>query len=529
MTVERSWSLPCDPTALFGAVTDNGRKADTIMFESAAISDEHASQSLLFVATAVRVTCRDGALQYVAKTENGIRALRSILGALPASATIDDHTERATVHFPKPSGVLEDSDRIRRSSPTDGLRAMTSAWTLEPDRPIVIAGAFAYDFLDSFEDLPPALSDPLGYPDFEFCLPETLFVIDHSQGTVTARHFLFGEASADEHERAEAQLANWDVDVRRAVATEPSAGRTASSQSIPAKADAPEPCPCDPSDAEFGDLVRDLKKHIELGDVFQIVPSRTFTAPCPDPFAVYRELRVLNPSPYMFYLASDSHTLFGASPETCVKVSRTDDHFDVEVRPIAGTRPRGFGPDGAIDPDTDDRCEAELRLNDKELSEHMMLVDLARNDVARISQTGTRRVDRLLTVERYSHVMHLVSNVKGALRPEFDALHAYVASMNMGTLTGAPKIEAARILRTREKTKRGPYGGAVCYLTSEGEFDSGIIIRSAMVRDGQAYVRAGAGVVADSDPAAEVEETTRKADAVLAALALARAGAEATP
>jgi anthranilate synthase component 1 len=190
----------------------------------------------------------------------------------------------------------------------------------------------------------------------------------------------------------------------------------------------------------------------------------------------------------------------------------------VEIRPIAGTARRGRTPEGAPDLDLDGRLEAELRLSEKEVAEHMMLIDLARNDVARVSKPGTRHVPRLLTVDRYSHVMHLVSYVKGELQDGLDALHAYAASMNMGTLVGAPKLEAARILRQRETTRRGPYGGAVGYVTSEGDMDTAIVIRSALVKDGVAYVRAGAGVVYDSDPAAEAEETRRKAQAVLKAL-----------
>jgi anthranilate synthase component 1 len=216
----------------------------------------------------------------------------------------------------------------------------------------------------------------------------------------------------------------------------------------------------------------------------------------------------------MFYVCRPEDTLFGASPETAVKVVGRR----VEIRPLAGTRPRGLDADGAVDPDLDSRFEAELRMDEKELAEHMMLVDLARNDVARVSQSGTRRVDRLLAVDRYSHVMHLVSYVSGCLRDDLDALHAYAASMNMGTLVGAPKIRAAELLRELEATRRGPYGGAVGYLSCDGEMDTAIVIRSALARGGTAFVRAGAGVVYDSDPRAEAMETRRKARAVLKAL-----------
>jgi anthranilate synthase component 1 len=218
----------------------------------------------------------------------------------------------------------------------------------------------------------------------------------------------------------------------------------------------------------------------------------------------------------MFFVRSPGAVLLGASPETAVRVSGTP--RTVSLRPIAGTAPRGRTADGQVDRELDARLQAALLTDAKELAEHMMLVDLARNDVARVSRPGTRRVSQLLTVDRYQHVMHLVSEVEGELAPGLDALHAYAASLNMGTLVGAPKIRAAELLREHEPTKRGPYGGAVGYLTHGGELDTAIVIRSAFVHDGIAHVRAGAGVVLDSDPAAEAAETRRKAQAVLDAL-----------
>jgi anthranilate synthase component 1 len=196
-------------------------------------------------------------------------------------------------------------------------------------------------------------------------------------------------------------------------------------------------------------------------------------------------------------------------------VKRDGDWPIVEVKPIAGTRPRGTNSD------EDDRLEADLRLDHKEIAEHMMLVDLARNDVARVSMSGSRRVAALMTVERYARVMHLVSSVKGRLDSGFDALHALQACLNVGTLSGAPKIRATELLRRTEKTKRGPYGGAIGWLNGDGMMDTGVVIRSAVVKDGYAYVRAGAGVVHDSDPQAEADETRRKASAILSAIAAA--------
>jgi anthranilate synthase component 1 len=253
------------------------------------------------------------------------------------------------------------------------------------------------------------------------------------------------------------------------------------------------------------------------GDIFQVVLSRTLTEPCPDePLDVYKRLRELNPSPYMFYLNTPNTILMGSSPELNLRVSGTGPR-QVEIRPIAGTKPRGR-IDGQIDADTDFRYEAELKLDRKELAEHMMLVDLARNDIARVANPGSRVVNELLTAEKYESVQHLVSNVKGMLRPDLDALSAYLATMNMGTLTGAPKIEAMKIIRQLEKSKRGYYGGAVMYLTVDGQFDSCITIRSLQVRDRTAYIRVGAGIVHDSVPKTEFEETEHKARSCLRAI-----------
>jgi anthranilate synthase component 1 len=272
----------------------------------------------------------------------------------------------------------------------------------------------------------------------------------------------------------------------------------------------------DLTDPDFEELVSRLKQHIIAGDVFQIVASRTFTLPCANPLAAYGRLRSANPSPYLFYVRGDRATVFGASPETAVKVHGSPRR--VTIRPIAGTAARGRTRSGSIEPDLDARREAALRLDEKETAEHMMLVDLARNDVARVSRPGSRQVSRLLTVDRYAHVMHLVSEVEGELAAGYDALHAYTAALNMGTLVGAPKIRAAQLLREVELSRRGPYGGAVGYLANDGTMDTAIVIRAAVVEDGTARVRAGAGIVYDSLPASEALETRRKAEAVLRAI-----------
>jgi len=361
------------------------------------------------------------------------------------------------------------------------------------------------------EDLPEAAEDPLGFPDFLFWLAETLVVFEPGaapRAVCTA----FGSADPAKSERAYFGAA------QRLAALVGRCGKAKPVAAAPRPAGVPD-FEADLDDHAYGAVVTRMKEHIAAGEVYQIVPSRTFRTPCADPMAAFAAQRRLDPSPYHFFVSAPEHVLIGASPETSVRLFREDGIAKVEVKPIAGTRPRGATGD------EDDRLEAEMRLDEKELAEHMMLVDLARNDVARVSASGTRRVPKLLTVERYARVMHMVSSVIGTLRPGMDAVDALQACLNVGTLSGAPKIRATELLRETEATKRGPYGGAIGWLNGDGMMDSAVVIRSAVVQGGTAFVRAGAGIVHDSDPAKEADETRRKASALLSVLAAAGAAA----
>jgi anthranilate synthase component 1 len=258
--------------------------------------------------------------------------------------------------------------------------------------------------------------------------------------------------------------------------------------------------------------VERIREYIRAGDIFQAVLSRRLDVPAPDPFLTYRYLRALNPAPYLFFLRLGEVSLAGSSPEV---LARMEDG-ELTVRPIAGTRPRGATPEA------DRALEAELRNDPKERAEHMMLVDLGRNDVGRVSQYGSVEVRSLMAVERYSHVMHLVSEVRGEAWPRTDALAALAACFPAGTVSGAPKIRAMQILDELEPTRRGPYAGAVGYVGwGATTMDTAIAIRTAVLANGVASVQAGAGIVADSDPGREFQETEAKARAVLTALALA--------
>ncbi|MCP4677163.1 MAG: anthranilate synthase component 1 [Deltaproteobacteria bacterium] len=499
-------SLAADTLELFSALTDKGK--DVLLFESRDSCGESGLKSLLFVGNALRIEGRGDEVTLTSLSSGGRDALRALLPELENLGEVKSDNEKTVIRIATGARTGSDIDRVKTASTLDVLRLISMGWveTGGGGAPVRVPGVFAYDLVEQYESLPEARADGHGFPDFVFWLPARVVVLNHMTEEAEFVEYLYGVPS-------QAGAGSWIPDLEKL-----------ESHGVPSQAGAGSwrgdlDVHVDMGDDEYAALVERVKEHIRAGDVFQIVPSRTFSMACPDPLAAFDALRRSNPSPYMFYLNWEGFTLFGSSPEACVRVSGTP--LSVQIHPIAGTRPRGKTEEGEIDVELDTRFEAELRLNEKELAEHMMLVDLARNDVARINRPGTRRVASLTEVERYSHVMHLVSVVEGELREDLDALHAYAASANMGTLVGAPKIEAARLLRRYEADRRGPYGGAVGYLTSEGELDTAIVIRSALVRDGVAYIRAGAGVVFDSDPAAEADETRNKANAVLEAIRIA--------
>jgi anthranilate synthase component 1 len=255
------------------------------------------------------------------------------------------------------------------------------------------------------------------------------------------------------------------------------------------------------------------KEYIAAGDIIQVVPSQRFEAPLSvHPFNLYRSLRTINPSPYMFYVRLGEMTLVGASPETMVRVEGRE----ITLRPIAGTRPRGHSEAEDL------ALERELLADPKEIAEHVMLVDLGRNDVGRVATIGSVKVTELMTVERYSHVMHIVSNVVGELQQGYDAFDAFRATFPQGTVSGAPKIRAMEIIDELETVRRGVYAGAVGYFSYTGNTDTAIALRTLVVKNDRVYIQAGGGVVADSDPGAEFDESINKARAMIRALGAAR-------
>jgi anthranilate synthase component 1 len=377
-------------------------------------------------------------------------------------------------------------------------------------------GYLGYDIVRTIEHLPDAPPDDRDLPDAVLMVCDTLLVLDNLYNRATVIANVEVVSGADEtalrglFDAAQATIEDW-----LARLAEPGTMRPLALERTP-----PLPATVSPyADDEFQSDVRRIKEYIAAGDTFQTVLSRRLEVPAPDPFLTYRYLRALNPAPYLYYLHCDDIRIIGSSPEILIRV----EDGEVTLRPIAGTRPRGATPA------EDTALAAELSADPKERAEHLMLVDLGRNDVGRVAEFGTVRLTALMEIERYSHVMHLVSEVRGRLRPDLDAVAALAASFPAGTVSGAPKVRAMQIIDELEPVRRGPYAGAVGYIGwGARSLDTAITIRTCVMRDGRAWIQAGAGIVADSDPAAEWRETEAKARAVLLALALAGAGSART-
>lgn len=373
-------------------------------------------------------------------------------------------------------------------------------------------GWLGYEIVTAFERLPRARNRPYGaLPDGVWARYETVVAFDHLRHTILliAHVRLDADDLKGEYDRAANEIHDLVSRLESQAAT-PLAGRL--TQIPPPPADLPVFESSNFTASEYHRAVEHAKEYILAGDIFQVVPSQRFQRPTKaDAFTIFRALRVINPSPYMYLLQGYAGEIIGASPEMLLRV---EDGI-VETHPIAGTRRRGH------DSEEDDRLAAELQADIKERAEHLMLVDLGRNDVGRVSQPGTVRVPQFMEVERYSHVMHLVSTVIGQLRPEFHALDALQACFPAGTVSGAPKIRAMEIIAELETDQRGPYAGCVGYLGFEGSLDTAITIRTLFLKEGVAYVQAGGGIVADSEPDFEWHETQSKARALLRAIEMA--------
>lgn len=475
-------------------------KSNTILLESAEISTKDRLKSILVLGSAVRISCIGNKVLIKALSENGLKAMQSIVDELETYGLYEFQDNEIVITFDKNKDEnLDEYENLKRDSIFDVLRVFRDGFDIKNQFSVFIAGLFAYDVVGNFEDIG-KVKRKNKCPDYVFYLAESILVSDHQQQKSYIQTNCFDKSLTDELNKDTLfSIQNIDKEIKTEIKKFKNLEPTISMD-----------------DKEYCRVVDYMKSHIIDGDIFQVVPSRSFYLPCQNSLVVYKELKRTNPSPYMFYMQDEDFILFGASPESALKYEKETNQ--VEIYPIAGTRRRGKNSNGTINNDLDSRIELELRLDTKENAEHMMLVDLARNDVARISKPGTRYLADLLQVDRYSHVMHLVSRVVGQLEDDLDALHAYQASMNMGTLTGAPKIKAMQLISQVEKQTRGGYGGAVGYINGQGDLDSCIVIRSAYVENEVAEVQAGAGVVLDSVPIAEADETRTKAQAVITAI-----------
>jgi anthranilate synthase component I len=404
---------------------------------------------------------------------------------------------------------------VPAGAPTlSALRELVAAIRMEvpeglpPALPFLV-GYFGYETAGLVERLPVPTSDPLGVPDMVFVRPGLLLVFDRLADTLT----LVAPIYTDSGLAAEAALAAADERIEAAAARlsrplPPQPLATAQPETVtPQSAVQPE---------RYRAMVDAAKSYIGAGDIFQVVLAQRFHLPFPlPPFQLYRALRRVNPSPFLYHLDLPGFAVIGSSPEILVRAR----DGEVTIRPIAGTRPRGKT-------DAEDEANrAELLADPKELAEHLMLLDLGRNDVGRVAEAGSVKVTERFTVERYSHVMHIVSNVVGAQLAGTDAIDTLLAGFPAGTVSGAPKVRAMEIIAELEGEKRGPYAGGIGYFAPDGGMDSCIVLRTAVVKDGVMHVTAGAGIVADSDPASEQRECEAKAGALVAAARAALAAA----
>jgi anthranilate synthase component 1 len=415
--------------------------------------------------------------------------------------------------------VMLESDgrmRLEYGKPMEFLRSLVARYqpARVPGLPPLVGGAigyFAYDMVRQFERIPDSGRDDAGLDDAVMMFFLGLVVFDHVQHRIWIVRNVY--TGAEGSLRAKYNAAVREIAAERKLLAKPVAAENPSRHKK--RRGGRLKFIANMSRSKFLGGVRKVKEYIRAGDAFQVVLSQRFSAKMKtDPFEVYRALRVVNPSPYMYYLKLGDMAVAGSSPEMLVKVQGREAFY----RPIAGTHPRGR------DEKEDQKLEAQMLADPKERAEHIMLVDLGRNDLGRVCVYGSVRVEKLMFVERYSHVLHLVSSLRGTLRPDVNCFDALAACFPAGTLSGAPKVRAMGIIDELEPTRRGVYGGAILYLDFAGNLDSCIAIRTLVVKDGVAYVQVGAGLVADSVPAKEYQETLNKSKALFRAIDMAHGG-----
>ena len=446
--------------------------------------------------------------------EQGVAWSRYSFVGVRSAATLIERDGRAAWLGEPPAGVPVDGDPVAALRAT--VAALAAPDDLPPDLPPLtggMVGYLSYDLVRRFERLPSSAVDDLPLPELGMMLATDLVVLDHYDGSaILVANAVLDPDATDDQKRAAYHHAVGRLDAMTTALSRPIPPMISTVQRVPS-GDVVSRTPA----GDYQKAVEQAKEAIRAGECFQIVVAQRFErATDADPLDVYRVLRATNPSPYMYLLRFDDFDIVGSSPEAHLKVTTEDGGVRrALLHPIAGTRWRGATPE------QDNALAAELLADPKERSEHVMLVDLGRNDLGRVCRPGTVEVPDFARIERYSHVMHIVSTVVGELRDDRTAFDALAATFPAGTLSGAPKVRAMEIIEELEPTRRGLYGGTVGYFGFAGDMDMAIAIRTALLRGGRAYVGAGGGIVADSDPAAEEQESRNKAAAVLAAIAAA--------
>lgn len=487
---ESAVSYKADPLVLYHGLTQGNK--NTLLYESADLDHQHALKSFMIIDASLRIAGLRDEVTVTALTLNGEGMLKILAESALKPYLIEKNRKALRFKFKEE----------HPHSPIDILRTIQALAdpALDNDYSLFLGGLLGYDLVGFYHGI--TIPEKNRTHDMVVYLAESMVAIDHVTKTATLQINQYGDDA-----ELEMQLRDRFVELKEAIAeryTLPEAPKKVAKSEV-----------IESDETHFLENVTALKERIKSGEFAQIVPSRTFKIACDSPLHAYARLKASHPSPYLFYLNDADFVLFGASPERALKFDRIS--RELELYPIAGTKPRGR-IDGEIDPTLDERIEEELKNDPKEVSEHMMLVELAKEDLAPISEADSIIVRDLMKIDRYAYVMHLVSRVQSRLQPGLDAFDAYIATMNMGTLTGSPKGHAMETIYQIEDEARGSYGGGIGYLTSFGDLDSCIVIRSAMVKEGIAKVQAGAGIVADSVPQTELEETRNKASAVVRAI-----------
>ncbi|QJC31137.1 anthranilate synthase component 1 [Enterobacteriaceae endosymbiont of Macroplea mutica] len=480
-------------------------KTNTLLLESADIIYKNNLKSLLIIDSSIRIYAYKNIVYIDSFSHNGDALLLLLDKRLPQNIINSKTSNHRILKFPKNNTFIDEDKRLKEQSVLDILRLILQL-VHNPHKnkyAIFLGGFFSYDLIYYFEHLPKTIKQIC--PDYCFYLAETLLIVNHKKKNTYLQSVVYIPNKMEYY-----RLYNRILELHKQISVinnDVTKNKTKLFNKIQYT--------CNYDDQTFYKIIMNMKQKIKFGEIFQVVPSRKFYIKCYQPLKSYSILKELNPSPYMFFMQDKDFILFGSSPESSLKfTARTR---KIEIYPIAGTRARGI-INGRLNLDLDNRIELEMRTDQKELSEHLMLVDLARNDLAKICIPGSRYIADLMRVDRYKYVMHLVSKVIGILRKELDALHAYRACMNMGTLTGAPKIRAMELIAQMEIESRGTYGGAIGYLTANGDLDTCIIIRAAYIQNNIAIIQAGAGIVLNSQPLLEIQESFDKARAVLNAI-----------